>query len=159
MKASETTYRRSLQQGFTGALLCKAAFAYVDLHKLADAWCNTLQDALFLQGVVHPSVHIAIMSRCEEVVETIFYNLMLKPPCMHIDFALLANLCCRFPYSIALSAECSEGQKTTSAAECNINVNDGTRYFICLSGVAAGGCRSQAQGTFGSACSRSCVIL
>ncbi|KAL3156222.1 hypothetical protein ABBQ32_012502 [Trebouxia sp. C0010 RCD-2024] len=54
--------------------------------------------------------------------------------------------------------ECSPGQKATSAAECNIDVTDGTNYFICLAGMSAGGCRAQAQGAFGSDCTRSFVI-
>ncbi|KAL3152736.1 hypothetical protein ABBQ38_012327 [Trebouxia sp. C0009 RCD-2024] len=55
--------------------------------------------------------------------------------------------------------ECSSGERATAAAECDINVTDGTNYFICLSGMSAGGCRAQAQGTFGSDCTRSCVIM
>lgn len=61
-------------------------------------------------------------------------------------------------HSAVFGAECSPGQAATSANECNIDITDGTRYFVCLSGVAAGGCRTQSQGTFGSACTRSCVI-
>ena len=56
-------------------------------------------------------------------------------------------------------AECSDAQKYASATACDININDGTRYFICLSGDAAGGCRSQELGTFSSDCTSSCVIL
>ena len=55
-------------------------------------------------------------------------------------------------------AECSPAQTQTSAAACDINISDGTRYYICLAGDAAGGCRSQELGTFSSDCTASCII-
>ena len=44
------------------------------------------------------------------------------------------------------------------AAACNINTSDGTQHFVCLTGVAAGKCRSQSQGAFGNDCALSCLI-
>lgn len=61
--------------------------------------------------------------------------------------------------SLLPGAECSDAQTQASAVACDININDGTNYFICLSGDAAGGCRSQELGTFSSDCTSSCVIM
>ncbi|KAL0052125.1 hypothetical protein WJX82_008316 [Trebouxia sp. C0006] len=62
-------------------------------------------------------------------------------------------------HSRRLLTECSDAQTQASAVACDININDGTNYFICLSGDAAGGCRSQELGTFSSDCTSSCVIM
>ncbi|DBA70585.1 TPA: hypothetical protein ACH3X2_011974 [Trebouxia sp. C0005] len=57
--------------------------------------------------------------------------------------------------------ECSDAQKQASVTACGLDPSyssDGLHYFICLSGDAAGGCRSQEEGTFSSDCTSSCVI-
>ena len=63
------------RQGFTGALLhvqsCSCtllvrAAANVRLHSLADAWCNTLQHALLLQGALHASATWPLDNHCYE---------------------------------------------------------------------------------------------
>ena len=69
-----------------------------------------------------------------------------------LQWSLTSALC-------SYGAECSEAQKQASAAACNINLDDGTNYFICLAGDAAGGCRTQELGTFSSDCTASCVIM
>lgn len=49
-------------------------------------------------------------------------------------------MCTQLLLDTLCGAACSSAQTTASAEACNINISDGTRYYICLAGTAAGGC-------------------